>query len=217
MVDSDKLKKALAVIISGTRRSKRAIDLVTLVDSISYAAKCMGSLKAVAEAVRLSVQQLKDFLAVNKLCPEVRILVSERAIESVDVVKNIVQLPKDKQIVLARELTKGRLSSKDMRIITTFVKRFPKRSSQRILRDYYKSRDKKTYVVKFAMLSDRAQDGLRKSFEKMVGKDLIVSFETKHRTTSLELSAEGHRKLMEAAKMKQTTLREFVTSILRDK
>jgi len=216
LVDNNKLKKAIAIIISGTRRGKRNIDMVKLVDSISYAEQCMGSLNAVAESVKLSVQQLKDFLAVNKLCKEVKKLVSERAIDSVDVVKNIGQLPKEKQIILAREITKGRISSKDVRIITTFMKKFPTRSVQRILRDYYESRDKKTYVVQFAMLGNGEQNDLKRFFEKMLGKDVIVSLETKGGKTNLEVSAEGYRKLREAAKRKRTSLRKFFTNILRE-
>jgi len=210
-----KLKKAIALIIACTRRIKRPKDIVTLTKSISYAEKRMGDLEAVAKAVGLSVRQLKDFQTAQKLCAEVKTLVKNRVVDSVDVVKNISRLPPEKQKTLAMNFADGKITSKDVRIITTFAKKFSGRSMERVIRDYEKSRDVRLYVAQFQLpASFNKQVGLRKRFEKIVGNNEIKKLQFEDGVAVLEVTALGHKKLREAVRKQQTTLRKFVTSIV---
>jgi len=144
-----KLEKSLSLIIACTRRVKRSKDLVALAKNISFATKKIGGIEKLAQAVNLSVQQLKDFLSVENLCAEVKELVGKRTIDSVDVVKTISKLPPKKQKILADHLVSGRIASKDVRIITTFAKRFADRAIEKVIRDYEKSKDVRLYVAQF--------------------------------------------------------------------
>lgn len=216
MKKNENLEKVLALIISCTRRVKRPLNLVTLAKNISDAKGHLGSLEAVGQTVDLSVQQLKDFLTVEGLCAEVKALVKIRAIDSVDVMKNISRLPKGSQQILAKELTKGAISSKDIRILTSFTKQFPDKSLRKIIRDYYKSRDIKTYLVKFPVPKDRRIKEVQRKFEKIVGKTDIISFRVNNGMAILELSYQGQEKIRKAAKKQKNTLRKFVNRLLAE-
>jgi len=213
--DSEELEKALALIISCTRRVKRPLDLVTLAETILYVKSRMGSLEVVGESVRLSVQQLKDFLAVNELYAEVKALVKKRAIDSVDIVKTISTLPNEKQKALANHLVKGRITSRDIRIIVSFSKKFPYRSIAKIVKDYEKTRDTRVYVAEFRLPAHFTNlVGLRRRFETIVGKSEIKKLQLNEQVVVLEITALGHKKLREAVRRQRTTLRKFVTSMV---
>lgn len=210
-----KLEKALALIISCTRRIKRPLDLVTLSKNILYAKRCMGSLEAVAEAVGLSVRQLKDFLAVEDLCADVKNMVEKRKIDSVDVVKNLRRLTVKKQKILARRFVSGKITSKDVRIITTFAQKFPDKSMKKVITDYKKSKDIRVYVAQFRLpVRFNNRVGLRKQFEEIVGRREIINWHLRGRVVVLELTALGHKNLREAVRKRRTSLRKFVESVV---
>jgi len=214
---SQKLENAIALIISCTRRIKRPVDLVTLVKNILFAKRCMGSLEAVAESVGLSVQQLKDFLAVEDLCKEVKILVAKRAIDSVDLLKTIRGLPVKKQKILARHFVRGDITSKDVRSITTHSKKFPDKPIEHIILDYEKSKDIRLYVAEFILpppFNNRI--GLRRRLEEIVGKKEIKKLQFKERSAVLEVTSLGYKKLREAVKKRKMTLRKFVLSVVEE-
>lgn len=212
-----KLEKALALIISCTRRIKRPLNLVTLSKNILYAKRCMGSLEAVAEAVGLSVRQLEDFLAVEDLCADVKNLVEKRKIDSVDVVKNLRRLPAKKQKILARRFVSDKITSKDVRVITTHAEKFHNRSIERLMADYEESKDIRLYVAEFRVpQSFHNQAGLLKRFEEIVGKDEIKRLQFKRGVAVLEVTTLGHKKLREAVRKRRTTLRQFVTSVVKE-
>lgn len=216
MKKNENLEKVLALIISCTRRVKRPLNLVILAKNISDAKRHLGSLEAVGQAVDLSVQQLKDFLTVERLCAEVKALVKIRAIDSVDVMKNISRLPKGSQQILAKELTKGAISSKDIRILTSFTKQFPDKSIGTILRNYYKSRDIEIYLVKFPAPKDNRIKKVQRKFETIVGNSNIVSLKVNKGTATLELTYHGQKKIRKAAKKQKNTLRKFVNRLLAE-
>jgi len=212
----ENLAKAISCIIGCTRRVKRTVDLITLAENISLAKDRMRSLQKVADHVSLSVQQMRDFLTVEKLCSEVRELVRRRDIDSVDAVKNIARLPEASQRVVAKEIVSGRINSKDLRIIASFAKRFPEKSIHLVLKDYYASRDVKTYVVESTVQDVREGREARKKFEKIVGKQNVIMFcvSRKQMKITIEFSREGILKLRAAAKLMGDSLRALVKSIL---
>lgn len=215
MKNDKKLERSLALIITCTRRVNRPKDIVTLAKHISYAEKNMEGLKAVAQAVGLSVQQLKDFLAVKKLHFEVKKLVSKRVIDSVDVVKTISKLPDAKQKFLAQSFVKGQINSKDVRVITTFAKKFRDKPIKKVIEDYRKSKDVRLYVVQIRLPKRFTnQRGLRRHFEEIVGKSEIKELWFQEGIAVLEITDKGHKKLREAVRRGRTTLRKFVTAIV---
>jgi len=214
---NEKLEIAILLIISCTHRIKRPVDIVTLAKNILYAKKCMGNLEAVANAVSLSTQQLKDFLAVERLSSEVKALVKKRAIDSVDVIKVLTQLPAQKQRVLAKRFANGQLTSKDIRIITTFAQKFPHKSISKIVANYEKSKDFRVYVIEFRVpTSFKNSSRLYKRFIGIVGKDGIKDLSLREDIGVLELTVLGHKKLRDAVRERKTTLRKFVPSVVEE-
>ena len=215
--DSEKLENALAIIIRCTRRLKRPKDIVTLAENISYAEKQLGNIEKVAGRVKLSVQQLKDFLAVENLCSAVRALVRKRTIDSVDIVKTISTLPFEKQKILANHFAKGQFTSKDIRIVTTFAKKFPRKSMKQVISDYEKSKDIRLYVAQFRLpASFNNRDGLYKRFRKIVGKDEIKRLRFKGGVAVLEITSMGYKKLREVLRERQMKLRKFIGYTVSD-
>ena len=215
MKHPNQLEDALALIIKCTRRVRRPKDIVTLADNILYAKRQMGGLNKVAEAVRLSEQQLLDFLAVEKLYSEVRELVARRVIDSVDVVKTISGLPENKQKTLANYLAAGRIASKDVRIITSFAKKFPHRLIEDVVKNYDKSKDKRVYVLHFTLpLNFRATARLRSEFQHVVGISEIARIECTKNNGTLEITPLGYKNLRETVRRKRTTIRKLVTFII---
>jgi hypothetical protein len=209
--DNEKLEKSLALIIKCTRRNKRPRDIVTLAENISYAEKKLGSIEDVAERIKLSTQQLKDFLAVKSLCPAVRALVRKRTIDSVDIVKTISTLPFEKQEVLANHFIQGKFTSKDIRNITTFAKKFPKISVDRVISGYEKSKDVRLYVAQFRLpKSFDNREGLYKRFKEIVGKNEIKKLQFNRGIAVLEITSIGYKKLRAELNKRRMTLKKFI-------
>ena len=65
----------IARLIANTRRKLRKDNLVEISNQIRWLERDLGSLKKVSETIGISVDQISQFLSVEKLCPEVKKLV----------------------------------------------------------------------------------------------------------------------------------------------
>lgn len=114
---------ALSILFANTKRKKRIDNLLTIAEACEYLVnlKKYGSQQAVAKTVGLSSEMIRQFLTVLKLPKEIQELVSERKIDSVDVVKEIAAI-KDplKQIAVANSFVNS--LSKDARDIKRLIK-----------------------------------------------------------------------------------------------
>lgn len=112
---------ALAIIFANTNRKKRNVDLFTMAKCFDHLVKLYGSQKAVAKKVGLSTEMIREFLIVLKLPAKVQKLISERRIDSIDVVReiSIIKYP-SKQIKAAHAFINS--LSKDVRDIKRLVK-----------------------------------------------------------------------------------------------
>lgn len=120
MVELDE-NTALAILFANTKRKKRDVDLLTLAKSCEYLVKLYGSQKAVAEKIGLSKEMIRQFLTVLKLPIEVQKLISNKQIDSIDIVKEIAVLKvSQKQIEAAKSFVDT--LSKDVRDIKRLVK-----------------------------------------------------------------------------------------------
>jgi len=112
---------ALAIVFANIRRKKRSNDLVTIAKSFEYLVNLYGSPKDVADKVGLSMEMIRQFLAVLKLPKEIQKIFSKRQIDSVDAAKELVALrDPTQQVLVAEELIKS--LSKDTRDIKRLVK-----------------------------------------------------------------------------------------------
>lgn len=125
MKDLDE-ETALAILFSNTKRKKRTDDLLTIAKACEYLINLgkYGSQQAVAKTIGLSSEMIRQFLCVLKLPEKIQALVSERKIDSVDVVKEIAAI-KDtsKQISVAYAIVDSlSKNTKDTRDIKRLVK-----------------------------------------------------------------------------------------------
>jgi len=112
---------ALSILFANTKRKKRNMDLLTIAKSCDYLVKSYGSQRAVAEKVGLSSEMIREFLVVLKLPKQIQDLVSDRKIDSIDIVREISALKDPYRQIAAAEAFINSLS-KDVRDIKRLMK-----------------------------------------------------------------------------------------------
>lgn len=112
---------ALSIIYANTKRKKRSIDLIAFAKTFKYLVDLYGSKSALSKKVGLSTEMVREFLIPLKLSKEVQKLISERKIDSVDVIREISALrDPTKQIAAANAFTNS--LSKDVRDTKRLIK-----------------------------------------------------------------------------------------------
>jgi hypothetical protein len=112
---------ALAIVFANTKRKKRPDDLITIANAFDYLVRLYGSQKVVAEKVGLSTEMLREFLTPLKLPEEIQKLVSDRRVDSIDIIREISALKEPSKQIAATEAFINSLS-KDVRDIKRLVK-----------------------------------------------------------------------------------------------
>jgi len=210
-----KLESIIARLIANTGKRKRPDNLVEIACDIRRAQNMLGSLKAVSEEISISTDQLGQFLSVERLCPEVRKLVEEREIDLVNIVHYMRNFDAEAQQVIAREVVAGRLSGEDIRVLAPLHKSLPHLTVDQLIERVQESRDVKIYVAYFYVpLGFKDADALKRRFEGIVGQTEIVSFTVEDRIGTLKLTPSGRKKLQEAAKERNMSLRKFVDAVV---
>ena len=209
-----KRESVIARLVANTCRRKRPNNLVEISRAIRWLQDDLGSLKAVSETIGISTDQLSQFLSVERLCPEVRELVKERKIDLVNTVHYMRDFDVEAQQVIAREVIAGRLSGEDIRALAPLHKSLPHLTIDQLIERVQESRDVKIYVAYFYVPSGfQDSDALKRRFEGIVGQSEIVSFTVEDRIGTLKLPPSGRKKLQEAAKERNMSLRKFVDAV----
>src|ERR1019366_10183070 len=78
------LDDALAALLASTRRAKRSLNLVEVSEKLRAAVQFLGSLRAVADALGLSDETVRQFSRIEKLSPGVKKLISSGQITGMD-------------------------------------------------------------------------------------------------------------------------------------
>ena len=178
--------------------------------------KELGSYKEVGETVGLSTEMLREFRSVESLDPDIRALVEKRIIDSVDLVYRISKLDAKNQKAVIDKFLKDDLTGDDARVVKSFRRRSGQSTGSAISK-IMKSRDIRTYIIRFEIPKGKNKSQLRKRFAEIVDKTEIVSFKVEKGMTALELTYRGQKKLRAAVKKEKTTLRKFVMKILEKK
>ena len=214
----EKREIVIARLIANTRRKKRPNNLIEIANDITWLSNDMGSLDAVSQIVGVSSEMLRKFLSVYKLSEETRKLVEIRKIDSVTVVHLIRDFDSNSQLIIANEVIAGRLSADDMKVLVPLRNSLPDLNINQLILRVQKSRDFKVYVIYFmfpSMLKDVTV--LETQFKKIVPETEVVSFSVKNKVGTLELTSAGLKKLREAAKERNLSLRKFVDMIVLEK
>ncbi len=205
----------IARLIANTIRKRRPNNLIEIARDIRWLQKDLGSLEAVSGTIGISTDMLRQFLSVERLCPKVRKLVEERKIDLVNIVHYMRSFEPKAQQVIAREVIAGRLSANDIRVLAPLQKSLSHFTVGQLISRVQKSRDIKVYVAYFRIpLGFKNINALKRRFEKIVGKTEILSFAVKDLVGTLELTLLGKKKLREAAKKRNLSLRKFVDMVV---
>jgi hypothetical protein len=205
----------IARLILNTKRLKRINSLVEIAQDIRWLEKDMGSLKAVAEVLKLTTEMLGRFLSVERLCPEVRKIVQERKIDLINVVHYMRIFSPREQKVIANVVTSGDLSGEDIRVLAPLHRSQPNLSIEQLISHVRKAKNIRMYVAYLPVPDNFKNAGVIKGrLTKIVGETGIASFNIKGKVITMMFSADGHKKIREAAKGKNLSLGQYLKSLI---
>jgi hypothetical protein len=208
----------LVALIASTKRKNRKLNPLEVVEKIEIAKKGIGSLPKVAQRIGLSYEMLRQIFSVKNCSEEVRRLTREGKLGSYDILYRLSKLPPSSQVAVARRVIAGEFTSEDVRAIVSFQRDFPRKSIESVIERIKGSRNIKQYVVYFELDPKRTNlSVLRLRFEKIFGKENVVSLNVDNGTGELILNVKGKNRLQEEAKNKGVTKREFIQNFVEEK
>ncbi len=211
-----RLDAALVRVIGNTHRTKRKRDLLTVARNLAIVEKELGSRKAAAERLGLSPEMLREFARVTKLSPEVKDIIRQGGLTSVDVAYRISMLAEDEHLPVAQGFRDGEITGRDVKDIVSYRRRRPEIPLARAIERVRSSRDTVEYVVRFRMEAEPAsRQALRAKLEACLGKHNVVSLVTRGTIVTLVVTAAGQKTLVRLAQEQGVTKRAFVTALAR--
>jgi len=210
------IEDALAAVIASTKRKKRKLNSLEVVDKILLLAQGLGSLNEVSRRVGLSREMLRQILSVRDCSNEVKTFVKKGKLTGFDILHRLSKLSDSDQHVVAKAVLKGELSSDDVRAIVTLRRDLPHVEIGEIVDRIKASRNIKQYVVYFVVpsLGKRDRAIIRARFEQAIGARTIVSLKSEDDVGELIITGEGKKRLEEAARSKGNTKRAYVQSLI---
>ncbi len=112
---------ALSILFANTKRKKRNEDLITIAKCCDYLSELYGSQKVVADRIGLSTEMIREFLVALNLPIKIQKMISDRVIDSIDIVKEISSLKDPSKQIAAAEAF-ANTTSKDVRDIKRIFK-----------------------------------------------------------------------------------------------
>jgi hypothetical protein len=221
--------KGLAKIGKGTRRKKRQINLIELAEEISSLYDEYRSLKKAAEIIKLSPEMVRQFLKINELDENVKQLIKDNLITSVDICYRISKLDKKSQKLLAQKVVSKKLSSDDVRAIVKYILFNPRLSIPQVIDRVVQSKDRKIYVAYLGIDKNtlekfssklRAKENIERKLESLffalIPPRLIFSFELNGRVVILKFQKEGIEKLKGKARELKVPLARLADALIKE-
>jgi hypothetical protein len=214
-VSRNQLDEAIAALIASTRRVRRQLSLVEIADRLETAREGLGNIRAVAKRLGLSEEMVRQFESVSRLSPQVRELIADRKIESVDVAHRLTKLRPRDQIAVARAFVRGEITSNDVRAIVSLRRAAPDVPIKEAMDRVKASRNIKEYLAMFVVPPPGPNFAeLRRRFAKVVGKNNIRSLKLRGKVGTLAVNSEGRKRLQQAAKREGLTKRLLIDRIV---
>lgn len=209
-------EKVMAKLIANTRRRKRHDNLVEIARQIRWLENDLGGLKEVSEKIGISRDQLHQFLSVEKLSPEVKKLVENRKIDSINTVHYMRNFSHKAQKVIANEVINKRLSPSDIRVIAPLRLNKEQQNIKDIISRVRNAKNVRLYVLYF-QVPRVLQEGieLNKAFGQIIGEGEIYSFKVEGSRGILEVTEVGKAKLRDEAKRRKLTLKKLINEIVK--
>lgn len=208
------LDEALAALIASTKRVSRKLNLLDVSKRISVARKYLGSPQAVASAVGLSSEMLRQFSRVAKLSPDVKTLIRGGKITSVDIADRISRLPQDDQFFVAERVGARELNSDDVKAVLAHRKMLPDLPIQRLVSQVTRSKNIRRYVVEFLIPEGIRPRTALSRLLSFFGRDAVLSSDIGCSEGQLTITEKGKSLLEKAAKSKGLSKRKLLDQIL---
>lgn len=208
------VETALAALIASTRRVNRKLNLGEVGKMLGIACEGLGSLNKVADTIGLSTQMLREFSRYEKLESDVKKLIDEGKIQSVDIMVRISRLPTADQLAVAKAVGRGILTSDDVRAIVSLRKALPQETITKVIDRVITSRNIKEYVIEFLIPEGEKSTKIKERFKKLLGNERIVSFVGKNGIGTMILNVDGKNRLQDIAKKKRLTKRSLINKVI---
>jgi hypothetical protein len=209
------LDDALAALLASTRRAKRSLNLTEVSRKLHTAVRLLGSHRAVADALGLSDETVRQFSRIEKLTPDVRELVANGQITSMDLADRLSRFPPADQYPVAAAVVSGSLDAYDVRAIIGLRKVMPKTPIQQLIRRVRRSRNIKEYGAEFLLPHPVPSSAtLTKRLSRLFARRDIRDLERGERVGRVFLTANGKRALEEAARQEGLTKRELLQRLI---
>ena len=208
------LDDALAALIASTRRVARKLNLLEISEKLAIARKHLGSIGAVALAVDLSSEMLRQFARVETLSPAVKDLIRKGRLSSVDIADRISRLPLKDQGFVAESVAAGKLDSGDVRSILAHRRVICSGPIREVVRTLLRSKNVREYVIEFVLPEHVSRRAANRQLVSFFGKHEIRSIEIGDSTGQVCVSDEGRTSLVETARAEGLTKRRLIEVIL---
>lgn len=110
-----------AIIFSNTKTKKRSLDILSISDAFERLIDAEGDVKKVSNKAGLHPEMIREFLKAKTLPQEVRDMIKNREIDSVDTVRALSTLKNNKQQIQLAKETKN-LTSMEVRDVAKLIK-----------------------------------------------------------------------------------------------
>lgn len=209
------LDDALAALLASTRRAKRSLNLAEVSKKLRTAIGLLGSLRAVAEALGLSDETVRQFSRIEKLAPDVKKLVARGQITSMDLADRLSRFPAADQCPVARAVASGAMDAHDVRAVLALRKTMPKVPVQQLIRRVQSSRNIKEYVAEFLVPEPPpSPSALLKRLSRVFARRDVRNLEMGEGIGRLFLTARGKTALERAAREQGVTKRELLQRLI---
>jgi hypothetical protein len=213
--DESRLDDALAALLASTRRPKRSLNLIEVSEKLRTAVRLLGSLRAVADALGLSEETVRQFSRTEKLSPDVREFLQNGQITSMDLADRLGRLPLADQRPVAEAVARGTLDARDVRAVLALRKAMPKVSIQGLVRRIRGSRNIREYVAEFLTPHPTpSSNTLLKRLTRVLPRDEVRGLETRDVVGRLFLSANGKKALEDKAREEGVTKRVLLQRLI---
>ena len=213
--EQSQLDDALAALLASTRRTKRTLNLIEVNEKLRTAVRLLGSLRAVADALGLSDETARQFSRIEKLSPDVKKLLENGQITSMDLADRLSRLPSADQYPIAAAVISGTLDARDVRAILPLRKAMPKVRVQQLIRRIRGSRNIREYVAEFLTPHPTpSSTTLLKRLSVVIAPREVRGLQMQDGVGRVFLTANGKKALEEAAREEGVTKRELLQRLI---
>lgn len=208
------LDRALALLISSTKRKKRYASLIEIGEALEIAKAQLGSLKAVGDRIGLSGKMLSQFSKIDRLTDDVRKLVGDRQIDSVDTIAHLARLKAEDQLEVGRKSAFDGWTTDDVRAFVELRKNDGLSSPVELAERVSLSKTQREFVFEFVPRGGIDQDSISKRLEKWVSPEAIISAQISGSKGVVILNQSGFDSLQRESKARRIPVRQILPLLL---